>query len=30
VSYDERTVAPGIGVWRNTGIKGAQRILPDV
>jgi AraC-like DNA-binding protein len=29
VVYDERTVAPGIEVWHNTGVRGAQRILPD-
>jgi AraC-like DNA-binding protein len=29
MAYDERTVAPGIEVWRSTGPAGAQRILPD-
>src|SRR4029077_8699981 len=29
VVYDERAVAPGIEVWHNTGVTGAQRILPD-
>jgi AraC-like DNA-binding protein len=30
MAYDERTVAPGVEVWRSrTGPAGAQRILPD-
>lgn len=29
MGYDERTIAPGIELWRNTGSAGPQRILPD-
>jgi AraC-like DNA-binding protein len=29
MGYAERTIAPGIVVWRNTGSTGQQRILPD-
>ena len=29
MGYAERTIAPGIEVWRNTGSTGQQRILPD-
>ena len=29
MAYVERTVAPGIEVWRSTGPVGQQRILPD-
>ena len=29
MGYDERTIAPGMELWRNTGSAGPQRILPD-
>jgi AraC-like DNA-binding protein len=29
MAYDERTVAPGIEVWRSTGRTAPYRILPD-
>ncbi|MDX6231710.1 MAG: hypothetical protein QOH68_669, partial [Nocardioidaceae bacterium] len=29
MGYAERTVAPGVDVWHQTGSAGLHRILPD-